>query len=404
MEILGNQEWITFHYSSGVKNDLEIYVANQIKLTPRLASLPDRTKQDIQEKLVTGAGGMFRWAALQMQELKKKRVLRGRDVQSILSSLPKSLDATYERVLLQIDSDVIYEAKTALQWMSCCIRPLYLEEFVDASIINPDEETPFDEDFRINPFDLVDLLPGLIKVNPSPNSSHPTFIQRHYTVTLAHFSVKEYLVSSRLPKALSYNFSINLELAHSLVVRSSLAYIRHCLSMGSSYPHHQDSLDEFPLQLYAYSRWEMHAQLVPDLLDQVWPCVLGTFKQPAAALMWRASSWRSRRLREESTVCHFDIPFQGFSSPDWPTHYLLCRAIISGNESLVRFILDSGLNLTDTPLLGNPFCQPGTNQAQISLSGLRTLPILRLALEISIVPSFGQQREETLDNYTSVQS
>ncbi|RSL48864.1 hypothetical protein CEP54_012690 [Fusarium duplospermum] len=128
-----------------------------------------------------------------MQELEKKRILRGRDVQNILSSLPKSLDATYERVLLQIDSDLVYEAKTALQWLFCCMRPLYLEEFVDASIINPDEEAPFSKDCQISPFDLVDLLPGLIKINPPPESSEYMFLPKHYTVTLAHFSVKEYL-------------------------------------------------------------------------------------------------------------------------------------------------------------------------------------------------------------------
>ncbi|KAM0419078.1 hypothetical protein ACHAPT_012017 [Fusarium lateritium] len=355
-EILGNLHWKTVTYSSGgARGDLSIYVANQIKLTPKLASLPDQAKQDLQEKLVEGSGGMFRWTALQMEELKKKRILRGRDVQNILSSLPKSLDATYERALLQIDSDLVYEAKTALQWLSCCIRPLYLEELVDASIINPDEETPFSEDFRISPFDLVELLPGLIKVNPSPESDEQRFLPRHYTITLAHFSVKEYLVSSRILDSLSHNYAINLELAHRHVARSSLAYIQHCLSAGSSHPRRHDHLDDFPLQLYAYSRWEMHVQFLVKHSDQIWTCVLETFREPSAALMWRASSWLSRKLGEESMVYHVDIPFQAFRSPDWPTHYLLCRAIVSGNEPLARVILESGLDLTDTALVGNLF-------------------------------------------------
>lgn len=59
-EILGNCHWSTFPYSSdGVRDDLAIYVANQIKLTPKLASLPDHTKEEIHEKLVTGSGGMY---------------------------------------------------------------------------------------------------------------------------------------------------------------------------------------------------------------------------------------------------------------------------------------------------------------------------------------------------------
>ncbi|KAL2694902.1 hypothetical protein Neosp_001491 [[Neocosmospora] mangrovei] len=354
--IVGSQHWRKFVYSAGgARDDLGIYVTNQIKLTPKLASLPDHTKEEIQQKLVVEAGGMFRWAALQMQELKKKRILRGRDVQNILSSLPKSLDATYERVLLQIDSDLVYEAKTALQWLSCCIRPLYVEELVDASIINPDDEVPFSKDCRISPFDLVDLLPGLIKVNPLPDSSEAMFLPKHYTVTLAHFSVKEYLVSSRILDSLSHTYAINLDLAHRHVVRSSLAYIRHCLLARSSYSHQQDHIDHFPLQLYAYSRWEMHAQLGSRRLDQVWASVLEMFRKPAAALMWCASSSMSRQLEEESPVANIGIPFQAFSFQDWPTYYLLSRAIVSANESLVRAILDSGLDLANATLLGNPF-------------------------------------------------
>lgn len=226
---------------------------------------------------------------------------------------------------------------------------------VDASIINPDEEVPFSEDSRISPFDLVDLLPGLIKVNPPPDSSEAIFLPKHYTVTLAHFSVKEYLVSSRILDSLSLHYAINIELAHRHVVRSSLAYIGHCLSAGSSYSHDQNHVDDFPLQLYAYSRWEMHARRLSEDLDQVWACVLETFKQPPAALMWRASTYLSRKLREESAVYHLDIPFEAFSSPDWPTHYLLCRAVVSGNESLVHAILDSGLHLADMTHLGNAF-------------------------------------------------
>lgn len=305
-----------------------------------------------------------------MQELKKKRILRGRDVQNILSSLPKSLDATYERVLLQIDQGLVYEAKTALQWLSCCLRPLYLEELVDASIVDPDQADPFDEEFRISPFDLVELLPGLIKVIPSPDPDVTAFVPRHYTVTLAHFSVKEYLVSSRMTPSLSHTYTINLELAHRHVVRSSLAYIGYCLSTGSSNSHQQNHVDDFPLQLYAYSRWEMHAQLGSRHLNQDWASVLEIFRQPAAALMWCACSSVSRQLGEESPVYNIGIPFQAFSFQGWPMYYLLCRAIVSTNESLVRAILDSGLDLTNATLLGNPFPLALVHNCRISASDM----------------------------------
>ncbi|UPK90371.1 hypothetical protein LCI18_001306 [Fusarium solani-melongenae] len=115
-EILRSGHWRTFDYSSSrAIGDIGIYVANHIKLTPKLASLPDYIKTNIQEKLVAGAGGMFRLTALQLQKLKKRRILRARDIQDTLSSLPKSLGATYERILREINPDLIYEAKTALQ-------------------------------------------------------------------------------------------------------------------------------------------------------------------------------------------------------------------------------------------------------------------------------------------------
>ena len=90
-----------------------------------------------------------------MEALKDKRVLRGRDILQILSSLPLDLDATYERVLTNIDPPLIYEAITALIWLSSASRPLFVEELSEACIIRPDESDSVQDDQRLRPFDIL---------------------------------------------------------------------------------------------------------------------------------------------------------------------------------------------------------------------------------------------------------
>ena len=77
------------------------------------------------------------------------------------------------------------------------------------------------------------------------------------TVKLAHFSVKEYLVSEKILKGAAGRLHISEKLSHSLISRTCLVYLLHFST--------DDSLDlttttSYPLALYAAKYWTLHAQ------------------------------------------------------------------------------------------------------------------------------------------------
>lgn len=126
-----------------------------------------------------------RWADCQLTELRK--CLRPSAVRRCLSTLPKTLDETYSRILEAIPEIQRQDAITALTWLVCAKQPLTIHELVEAIIINlEDEESPIGITDRIVDEEiLLNILRGLASTSGG-------------RVRLAHFSVQEYLTSDRL--------------------------------------------------------------------------------------------------------------------------------------------------------------------------------------------------------------
>ena len=76
----------------------------------------------------------FRWAALQLNELKKCRTKT--DLKRQLADLPQGLDKTYDQILLGINEKDHGYAKTILQWLSFAVHPLTLEELAATASID----------------------------------------------------------------------------------------------------------------------------------------------------------------------------------------------------------------------------------------------------------------------------
>ncbi|MCJ1352895.1 MAG: hypothetical protein MMC33_002879 [Icmadophila ericetorum] len=144
-----------------------------------------------------------------------------------LRNLPKTLDSTYERILASIDPEYHNEACRALLWLAFARRTLTLEEVAEDAVFDPD--TVFDCEQRFpDPNYILEVLGSLVTVSPRKTArielfdvrslvDHPdsddesdvdsgvdsdfgSEIAFDATVTLAHFSVKEYLVSDRIQK------------------------------------------------------------------------------------------------------------------------------------------------------------------------------------------------------------
>jgi hypothetical protein len=120
----------------------------------------------------------FRWAACQLETLRKCPSIK--KVREVLGNLPKTLDETYERILLSADEDYQDTIAEALRWLCFSEETLTIAQLAEAAVFSatvapPSEEAPleisFDKDaFFQDPLDILGLLSGLVVCLPVANT------------------------------------------------------------------------------------------------------------------------------------------------------------------------------------------------------------------------------------------
>lgn len=159
-----------------------------------------------------------------------------------LRTLPKTLDETYERILLRIynSPDRDY-AKCILLWLAFSLRPLTVEEVAETLAFSYDSKLCFEENDRLpDPSDVMRICPSL--VNPVRNNDNPV-------LQLAHFSVKEYLVATRIQEGHASFFYLDAKLSHDIIAQCCLVYLMQCYA---------SKCGGFPLVRYAVTQWIRH--------------------------------------------------------------------------------------------------------------------------------------------------
>ena len=108
----------------------------------------------------------FQWVALQLDALQN---CRNRDeIAEMLKSLPETLDATYDRILLKINkSDAKYAAKV-LQFVAFAARPVTIEEVADVIAINGDTHRR-DQGLE-DIMEILDICASLVTLSSSSKS------------------------------------------------------------------------------------------------------------------------------------------------------------------------------------------------------------------------------------------
>jgi hypothetical protein len=215
----------------------------------------------------------FRWVVCQLDALRRCRTPAA--LEKALTSLPKTLYETYDRILLEINEDYRQDALKLLQWLAFSFRALSLSEAVDLLATDPDTENDllFDQNRRLwNPRDVQGICASLVTISvPDIRDGEYSIIEDGVDyhakfagpeeVRLAHFSVREYLVSEHLRighSKLSY-YHFNKKLADTFIAKTCLAYLLQFNQNGSIEDSRQTS---YPLSSYAARYWIDHAQ--PD--------------------------------------------------------------------------------------------------------------------------------------------
>ena len=163
----------------------------------------------------------FRWVFCQLDALQH---CFPPNLRQYLNELPETLDDTYDRILKGINKAQKDNAHRLLQCLTVATRPLRVEELAELLAFDFPASTEggiptLKEDWRWDDEEEAVL---------STCSSLITIVPRSYSrvVQFSHFSVKEYLTSSRLaqsPHRDVSRFRIDLEPAHTIMAQACLA-------------------------------------------------------------------------------------------------------------------------------------------------------------------------------------
>ena len=174
----------------------------------------------------------------------------------MLKELPETLDETYERILRDINKANRDHARRLLQCLTAAARPLRVAELAEVlavdfgtasrggiSILNTDWRWEDQQEA------VLSTCSSLISVVDEKGSQ---------IVQFSHFSVKEFLTSSRITGSSAdvSPFHILLEPAHTVLAEACLVVL---LRLGELVDE-DDVKNKFPLARYAAEHWVDHAQ------------------------------------------------------------------------------------------------------------------------------------------------
>ncbi|EHA23999.1 hypothetical protein ASPNIDRAFT_53269 [Aspergillus niger ATCC 1015] len=173
-DIIEHLEWCTaLDLEEKQGSDILAFVKVKVEaLDDRIA--PKEVKTQIIHELLQDDKRRFRWADLQIKRLEECR--NNSEILESLKTMPQTLHDIYISVIERINSkrsDIIF-AKKILTWLCFCARPLTLTEVAAAAGLGVPED--------------------IIKIC---TTSFVTYRRMDDEIRLAHFSVKEFLVSSQ---------------------------------------------------------------------------------------------------------------------------------------------------------------------------------------------------------------
>lgn len=201
-----------------------------------------------------------------------------------LVSLPKTLNETYTRILKSIPDEHMHHTVRILQLLTFSERPLRINEIVDAIAVQT-ENARFDPENRMPiPEEISWYYPSLVAV---VSSRDPRSGRIKTEIQLAHFSVKEYLLSKE-DEGL-FTDSLIRSNAEMDITRIILAYLA---SLDGEFDPETDSDawlpswigDKFPFAEYCAKYWMDHARIAEqgseDIREQIFQFIFRSNEVP----------------------------------------------------------------------------------------------------------------------------
>ena len=177
----------------------------------------------------------------------------------ILNELPRTLDETYERILLGIDEEKQEYAIRLFRCLAFSRRPLRIKELAEVFAVELDVGAIPRLNVNLRPEDadeaVLSACSTLVSINKPGGST--IYDDDFRVVQFSHYSVKEFLTSKRLAKSERGDLSqyhISPEAAHTVLAQTCISSL---LQLDNSI---RDIAHCFPLAEYAARTWFHHAR------------------------------------------------------------------------------------------------------------------------------------------------
>ena len=207
--VLGGSPSVAKH-SMDVEADIEKFVIQRVEELPRLHGF----KAEVIQAVTKNSGGMFRYAALLLDELNSPDAIS--DIPVMLHRPPADLNEMYDNVLLRLESTDTRQQKQRsreirrkiLTWIGLAKEPLRVDEIAYACAVGDGEE-------------MVDLAKRLLYSEEDILGKCGPLVEiAGGIVQYTHLSVREYLFWSG-----SGDYYIREEFAHAAIAITSRKFL-----------------------------------------------------------------------------------------------------------------------------------------------------------------------------------
>ncbi|KAG9499469.1 hypothetical protein J7337_007925 [Fusarium musae] len=247
---------------SSLNRDMHLYT-DSVLGTETYCWWSDDLRAKAKDILIARADGMFQYLVCQFEVL--QHLDSEADVLSALNDLPSGLYETYNRLLLGLNSKFKCQILGSLKWLALSRRHLRLEELAEIFIFRPESVTKIHKIERLfDPRAVLKHFPSLVTIEGEEEWNYRKHCYEiNIYVRLAHFTVKEYLISE-LAYAVDY-WGIHLELVprelwtHEIIRMAKLALYMHTESLrkimlrGRFGALHHDRFINFMQRPYCYT-------------------------------------------------------------------------------------------------------------------------------------------------------
>jgi len=243
-----NPRQMSLHDENGQEEDILEYIRTVVLADRKMRRWRLEEKQLIIDTLSANAHGMFRWVVCHLDMLRRCFPVSLREA---LRELPVTPDETYERILLSIDKEKREYVHRLFNCLAVSVRPLRVEERAEvlAMRFNTGKVPDYHVGWRLENSQEAVLsacssLITVVNVDGSP------------IVQFSHFSVKEFLTSTRLSEAARNvsRYHIHSLSAHTILAQASLGILLHLGDLVD-----KKNVEISPFAAYAAQHWVDHA-------------------------------------------------------------------------------------------------------------------------------------------------